>query len=56
MTPATMIYGTLTNLLTMLIYLDICCFNCPFDDQSQTRIRFETEAKLEVTIQIPLPG
>ncbi|MFZ1829934.1 MAG: PIN domain protein [Candidatus Competibacteraceae bacterium] len=25
----------------MLIYLDICCFNRPFDDQSQTRIRFE---------------
>ena len=32
----------------MLIYLDICCFNRPFDDQSQTRIRFETEAKLEL--------
>jgi len=52
MTPATMIYGTLTNLLTMLIYLDICCFNRPFDDQSQTRIRFETEAKLELQEQI----
>ncbi len=32
----------------MLIYLDTCCFNRPFDDQSQTRIRFETEAKLEL--------
>ena len=32
----------------MLIYLDMCCFNRPFDDQSQTRIRFETEAKLEL--------
>ena len=30
----------------MLIYLDMCCFNRPFDDQSQVRIRFETEAKL----------
>jgi len=30
----------------MLIYLDMCCFNRPFDDQSQARIRFETEAKL----------
>ena len=26
--------------------LDLCCFNRPFDDQSQTRIRLETEAKL----------
>lgn len=32
----------------MLIYLDTCCFNRPFDDQSQTRVRFETEAKLEL--------
>jgi hypothetical protein len=30
----------------MLIYLDMCCFNRPFDDQTQARIRFETEAKL----------
>ena len=28
------------------LYLDLCCFNRPFDDQSQTRVRFETEAKL----------
>ncbi len=32
----------------MLIYLDMRCFNRPFDDQSQARIRFETEAKLIV--------
>ena len=32
----------------MLIYLDTCCFNRPFDDQSQTRTRFEIEAKLEL--------
>ena len=30
----------------MRIYLDVCCFNRPFDDQSQARIRLETEAKL----------
>ena len=30
----------------MLIYLDLCCFNRPFDDQTQSRIRLETEAKL----------
>ena len=28
------------------LYLDLCCFNRPFDDQSQTRVRLETEAKL----------
>lgn len=30
----------------MRVYLDNCCFNRPFDDQSQTRIRLESEAKL----------
>jgi len=30
----------------MKIYLDNCCFNRPFDDQNQIRIRIETEAKL----------
>ena len=28
------------------IYLDNCCFNRPFDDQIQIRIRLETTAKL----------
>jgi len=30
----------------MLIYLDNCCLNRPFDDQKQIRIHIETEAKL----------
>lgn len=28
----------------MRVYLDVCCLNRPFDDQSQVRIRFESEA------------
>ncbi|HDH53254.1 MAG TPA: PIN domain-containing protein [Nitrospirae bacterium] len=32
----------------MRIYLDNCCFNRPFDDQSQLRIRLECEAKLKI--------
>lgn len=36
----------------MRIYLDNCCFNRPFDDQSQIRIRLETEAKLEIQERI----
>ena len=32
----------------MKIYLDVCCFNRPFDDQSQLRIRLESEAKLKI--------
>ncbi|NJL26556.1 MAG: type II toxin-antitoxin system VapC family toxin [Thermoanaerobaculia bacterium] len=32
----------------MRIYLDLCCFNRPFDQQSQLRIRLETEAKLRI--------
>jgi hypothetical protein len=34
------------------IYLDNCCLNRPFDDQSQARIRIETEAKLEIQQRI----
>lgn len=32
----------------MKIYLDNCCFNRPFDDQSHLRIRLEAEAKLKI--------
>src|SRR5256885_10695405 len=28
----------------MRIYLDVCCLNRPFDDQTQDRIRLEAEA------------
>jgi len=28
------------------VYLDNCCFNRPFDDQRQMRVRLEAEAKL----------
>jgi predicted nucleic acid-binding protein len=30
------------------IYLDVCCLNRPFDDQTQLRINLETEAILEI--------
>ncbi len=30
------------------IYLDICCLNRPFDDQTQSRIRLESEAILDI--------
>lgn len=32
----------------MRIYMDNCCFNRPFDDQSNVRIKLETEAKLYI--------
>jgi len=32
----------------MLVYLDNCCFNRPFDDQSHLRIKLETEAKIKI--------
>jgi len=32
----------------MRLYLDNCCFNRPFDDQSTLTIRLETEAKLHI--------
>jgi len=36
----------------MKIYLDNCCFNRPFDDQSSLTIRLETEAKLDIQEKI----
>ena len=30
----------------MKLYLDNCCFNRPFDDQTQLKIKLEAEAKL----------
>ncbi len=32
----------------MKVYLDNCCFNRPYDDQSQLRISLETQAKLHI--------
>ena len=31
-----------------MIYLDVCCLNRPFDEQSQDRIRLESEAVLAI--------
>lgn len=32
----------------MRIYLDNCCFNRPYDDQTQLRISLESQAKLHI--------
>ncbi len=32
----------------MKIYMDNCCYNRPYDDQSQMRIYLETQAKLHI--------
>jgi len=32
----------------MRIYLDNCCYNRPFDDQSQIRVALESQAKLYI--------
>ncbi|KLU60285.1 hypothetical protein CEB3_c31360 [Peptococcaceae bacterium CEB3] len=36
----------------MLIYLDNCCFNRPFDNQSQLKIEVESKAKLLIQAKI----
>ena len=36
----------------VMIYLDNCCYNRPYDDQAQLRIELETKAKLHVQQQI----
>jgi predicted nucleic acid-binding protein len=32
----------------MKVYLDVCCLNRPFDDQTQDRIRIESESVLTI--------
>ena len=32
----------------MRVYLDNCCYNRPYDDQTQMRISLEAQAKLHV--------
>lgn len=34
------------------IYLDNCCYNRPFDDQTQMKIHLETQAKLYIQAKI----
>jgi hypothetical protein len=36
----------------MRVYLDNCCLNRPFDDQSSLTIRLETEAILDIQEKI----
>ena len=36
----------------MKVYLDNCCFNRPYDEQIQTKIILETEAKLKIQEKI----
>ncbi len=39
-----------------ILYLDACCLNRPFDDQTQVRIRLEAEAVLLIIFQLHLSG
>ena len=32
----------------MKVYLDMCCYNRPYDDQSQIKVSLETQAKLHI--------
>jgi hypothetical protein len=41
-----------TSTKKVRVYLDNCCFNRPYDDQSQTRIEIETKAKMFIQRKI----
>jgi len=41
---------------TPKIYLDVCCWNRPFDDQTQTRVRLEAEAVLAIVLAVERGG
>lgn len=32
----------------MRVYLDMCCYNRPYDDQSQLKVSMETQSKLHI--------
>ena len=36
----------------MRVYLDNCCYNRPYDDQTQLRISLESQAKMDVQSRI----
>lgn len=38
--------------MVLKVYLDNCCYNRPFDDQSQIRIHLEAQAKLYIQAKI----
>lgn len=40
--------------MEFLIYLDVCCLNRPFDDQTQERIRLEAEAVLRILVKFKI--
>ena len=46
------IRGKIFFMTKLKLYLDNCCFNRPFDDQSQVLVRLETEAKLLIQQEI----
>jgi predicted nucleic acid-binding protein len=37
--------------MNFVIYLDVCCLNRPFDEQTQARIRLESESVLLILMQ-----
>lgn len=40
------------RVIRVRVYLDNCCFNRPYDDQSQFKIHLETQAKLNIQSEI----
>ena len=42
----------LTLIRKLIIYLDVCSYNRPFDIQAQMKIRLETEAKLHIQASV----
>ena len=40
----------MTSQKTYRLYLDNCCFNRPFDNQEQLKIKLETEAERFITL------
>jgi hypothetical protein len=46
--------GNMIEKKNILVYLDNCCFNRPYDDQTNLTIEIETKAKLYIQKQIEI--
>ncbi len=47
-----MLKGDLPIRTKLRVYLDNCCYNRPYDDQSQLKVSMEAQAKLDIQQQI----
>ncbi|MDR0818354.1 MAG: PIN domain-containing protein [Oscillospiraceae bacterium] len=51
-----MVYNAEYEVIRLKVYMDVCCLNRPFDNQSQDKVRFETEAIVSILKRCGVTG